>query len=161
MGPVSTQTFATVRRWLRGQPTATRLIELDAEPLFAIVSDVRFHSRWVPLTHIKAPLNKIKVGDTFTANTLGIRDRMTLTSIEDGVAQFRKDGPFMVGSAEIRVEPVAPGVGRVTWSYDAMLAGPLPSFVARALAGLALAPVLRFVIDRMEADILANKHRIG
>lgn len=161
MGPKTPLSLATLRNCLRGRPSATRLIELDAVPLQEIVSDVRFHSRWVPLTRISTGGDKLRPGQSFTANTLGLRDRMTLTSIQDGVAYFRKNGPLLLGSAEIAVTAVAPGVARVTWSYDVTLAGPLPQFLGRALAGLALAPFLRVVVDRMEADILANKHRIG
>lgn len=160
MESFSTQPLATVRRWLRGQPNATRLIEVDSAILFRIVSDVRFHSRWVPFTRIRPADRKIEVGESFTARTLGISDRMTLTSIRDGVAHFEKKGPVFLGSADISVTDVAPGVGRVTWTYDVALAGPLPQFLARALAGLMLAPIVRIVIDRMEADILANMHRI-
>ena len=160
MGPIPASLLAKIRRWLRGQPTVTRLVELDAKRLFAVVSDVRFHSRWVPFTLVRAPKGRIQVGESFTAVTLGLRDKMTLTAIKDGVAHFRKDGPVLLGTSEISVQPVAEGVARVTWSYDATLAGPLPEFVARALAGLLLAPFLRVAIDRMEADILANKHRM-
>src|SRR5690625_2027770 len=161
MAPFPAQSLTAVRRWLRGQPSVSRLIELDAKQLFAIASDVRFHSRWVPLTRIKAPSDRLRVGESFSACTLGLVDRMTLTSIEDGVAHFSKDGPLLLGSAQIEVREVAPGVGRVTWTYDVPIAASLPQFVARSLAGVLLPPVLRIVIVRMEADLLANKHKIG
>ncbi|HLS04413.1 MAG TPA: SRPBCC family protein [Actinomycetales bacterium] len=158
---ISDRTWHILRDALRGRVHASRLIDLDASALFSIVSDVRFHGRWVPLTRIKAPLRRIEPGDSFSAHTLGLRDAMTLVSISDGVAHFRKEGPLLFGSSDIAVREVAPGVGRVSWDYDVSIGGPLPRFIARALAGLVLAPILRIVIDRMEADIAANKHRLN
>lgn len=144
---------------LRGRPSVSRLIELDAKRAFAVAADPRFHYRWVPFTRVRTPRRPLLTGDSFTARTLWfLTDRMTVTSIKDGDAQFRKDGPYLLGTARIHVEPVAKNVSRVTWSYDSEIAGPFPKFIARALAGLALYPILHVVIERMEKDIMRNRH---
>ena len=144
---------------LRGRPSVSRLIELDSKRAFAVAADPRFHYRWVPFTRIRTPRRPLLTGDSFTARTLGfLTDHMTVTSIKDGDAQFRKDGPYLLGTARIQVEAVARNVSRVTWSYDSEIAGPFPKFIARALAGIALYPILHVVIERMEKDIMRNRH---
>lgn len=150
--------------------SASTRLPLPAERAWALVTDVRNHARWIPFTRVDAP-HPLRAGDTFSAATgpagalhrLALVDRMVVAAVtppttapaRPGVATFRKLGPVLLGTAEVRVAPDGPGASVVTWVEDLHLRG-LPrwavSWAARPLAGA----MVRRALRRVRAEVTAG-----
>lgn len=150
--------------------TVSRVLPLRAEDAWALLTDVRNHARWVPLTRVTvndtltsatdpgpAP---VPAGARFTAVTgpwagrgaPGLVDRMVVEHLQaprtddagpgsPGVATYRKLGPVLLGTAGVQVRPLGPGTCEVRWFEDVHLRG-LP----RRLTAAVLRPVARAVV---------------
>jgi hypothetical protein len=144
---------------------ARAVLPLSAAEAWALVTDVRQHERWVPMTRIEAP-GTLEVGDSFTAVTgptartggPGLVDRMTVlradppTAREIGVADYRKDGPVLRGGAGIEVRPLGPDWSEVTWIEQIGLRG-LPTALTDIVARPASRLMLEVVLRRVRRDI--------
>ena len=144
-------------------------LPLTAETAWELVTDVRNHDRWVPLTRIDAPAS-LGLGDGFTAvsgpgarrGVPGLPDRMVVEHLTlpdtaagvTGIATYRKLGPLLLGTAEVRVRPAGDACTLI-WTEDVHLRG-LP----RALTAPVLRPVLegmlRIVVRRLRAEVGAG-----
>lgn len=161
---------------------------LPASPghVWALVTDVRNHARWVPFTRIDVPHDDpatagtstaLLLGATFTAVSgpgarrgfPGLPDRMlvTFSSPPDdgapGEAVYRKLGPVLLGTAGVRVDPIATGSdgttpddgttsSRLTWTEDVHLRG-LPRALTAPLLRPVLALMLRVVLARLRREL--------
>jgi len=133
------------------------------------VTDVRNHARWVPLTRIDAA-PRLAVGDRFVAVTgpgarrrgWGLHDRMVVeradppdpTSGSPGRAVYRKLGPVLLGTAEVRVSPAGDG-SVLEWSEDVHVRGlprTLTAWALRPVLGAMLRVVARRVVDELEGS---------
>jgi len=140
---------------------ARAVLPLPAEEAWSLLTDVRQHERWVPLTRIEAE-RPLGVGDSFTAVTgptarsggPGLVDRMTVlrsqapSAREVGVARYRKDGPVLRGGAGIEVRALGPDWCEVAWTEEIGLRGlptALTDLVSRPVSWLMLDTVLRRV----------------
>ncbi|NLF04485.1 MAG: SRPBCC family protein [Actinomycetales bacterium] len=139
-------------------------LPVPAEEAWALVTDVRNHARWVPLTRVDAA-PALRVGDRFTAVTgpgarrggPGLPDRMVVerlvppTAGRPGRARYRKVGPVLLGTAEVGVRPDGEHA-ELEWIEDVHLRG-LPrgatAWCMRPLLGL----MLRVVVRRLEAEV--------
>ncbi|HWS57164.1 MAG TPA: hypothetical protein VN257_01380 [Actinotalea sp.] len=125
-----------------------RVLPVSATRAWDLVTDVREHARWVPLTRVGAPA-RLSVGETFVAVSgptatrggPGLVDRMVVERLDPpsdsrdptrgagaggsttGVARFRKTGPVLGGFAEIHVRPLGPRHSEVTWVERITLRG--------------------------------------
>lgn len=147
--------------------SATTHLPIPAERAWDLVTDVRNHARWIPLTRIDARY-PLRVGDTFSAATgpagtlhrLALVDRMEVTATtppttappSPGRATYRKLGPVLLGGAEVLVEPAGPDACDVTWVEDIHLRG-LPrwavAWISRPLATL----MVRSALRRVRAEV--------
>ncbi len=142
-------------------------LPLGAEAAWALVTDVRNHARWVPLTRIdSAPL--LAVGDTFTAVSgpgsgrgwPGLPDRMVVERLDPpdpaagapGTAAYRKLGPVLLGTAGVRVAPETTSSCILTWIEDVHLRG-LPRRLTAPLLRPVLGLMLRVVLRRLRREI--------
>lgn len=145
-------------------------LPLSAERAWALVTDVRNHARWIPLTRIDAP-HPLRVGDTFSAATgpagpslhrLALVDRMTVTASvpptttppRPGHATYRKLGPVLLGTAEVHVTPLGPGRSAVTWVEDVHLRG-LPRAAVAWASGPLGAAMVRRALRKVRAEVAA------
>ncbi|HWK93051.1 MAG TPA: hypothetical protein VNR17_12405 [Luteimicrobium sp.] len=130
-------------------------VALAAPEAFALVADPRTHGRWVPLTRFEpgaraddAPPGEPWApgpGATFTVvsgpgarrGVPGFVDRMRITAWtppsttpgdtnRPGLAEFRKLGPVLLGTAGFRVEAVSASSSRVVWWEDVHVTDVLP-----------------------------------
>lgn len=141
-------------------------LPLPAEAAWALVTDVRNHARWVPLTRIDAVAD-LGLGDGFTAvsgpgarrGVPGLPDRMVVEelTVPDsatgavGVARYRKLGPVLLGTAEVRVRP-AGDAATLIWTEDVHLRG-LPRGLTAPLLRPVLEGMLRVVVRRLRAEV--------
>lgn len=148
----------------------TQVVAAPAEEVWELVTDVANHVRWIPLTRIDGTGSR--VGDTFTGVTgptatrggPGLADTMVVdrldppvpargrTPAREGVAVYRKQGPVLLGAAEVRVRPLGPGHCALTWAEDVHLRG-LPRAVGAPLVRLGLDPMLRLVLHRVAQEL--------
>lgn len=152
----------------------TRVLAAPADAVWPLVTDVRNHARWVPLTRID-PVDgtpgEPAVGDRFTGVTgptaprggRGLADTMVVTRFEppapahgrqparEGVAVYRKEGPVLLGEAEVRVRPIGPRHCTVTWVERSHVRG-LPRTVGAALVAPSMAGMARLVLRRVAAE---------
>ncbi len=146
-----------------------RRLPLPAPDAWELVTDVRNHARWVPLTRIDAA-PRLAVGDRFVAVTgqgarrrgWGLHDRMVVeradppdpTSGSPGRAVYRKLGPVLLGTAEVRVSPAGDG-SVLEWSEDVHVRGlprALTAWALRPVLGAMLRVVARRVVDELEGS---------
>lgn len=141
-------------------------LPLPAEAAWALVTDVRNHARWVPLTRIDAAAT-LGLGDGFTAvsgpgarrGVPGLPDRMVVEelTVPDsatgaiGVARYRKLGPVLLGTAEVRVRPAVDACTLI-WTEDVHLRG-LPRGLTAPLLRPVLEGMLRVVVRRLRAEV--------
>ncbi|WP_345044198.1 SRPBCC family protein [Georgenia daeguensis] len=141
-----------------------RTIPAPADETFTLLTDLRGHHRWIPLTTTDAPPPPARPGDALIALTAGIfPDRMQVEEVRPpsddgapGVLVVRKLGPVLLGRVEITVEPVGPDACTVDWREDVWLRGPLPRQLTRlpltppleAMTALALRRVERQIAER-------------
>ena len=161
-------------------------LTLSAEEAWALVTDVRNHARWVPLTRLDvAPAagspttgpgagTGLALGDTFTAVSgpgagrgwPGLPDRMTLEHLTPpdsatgtpGRAVYRKRGPVLLGTAGVHVGPEDPSSCTVVWTEDVHLRG-LPRGLTAPVLRPVLALMLRVVMRRLRAEVNARADR--
>jgi hypothetical protein len=137
---------------------------MSAERAWLSVTDVRNHARWIPLTHMEAEAN-LGVGDTFTGVSgppfppgLRLVDRMRIerldppTTTAEGRAVYRKLGPVLLGTAEVRVRPIGDTACTVTWVEHVHLRGLPPGLTAPILSPL-LAQMTKLALRRMVAEL--------
>ncbi|WP_197024651.1 SRPBCC family protein [Cellulomonas sp. KRMCY2] len=153
----------------RPPATATRVLRVPAEQVWDVVTDVRNHTRWVPMTRIDATAG-LRVGDRFeavsgpfaTAGAPGLADRMVIERLDppstaaatSGLAVYRKLGPVLLGTAEVRVRPLGPDHCALTWVEDVHLRGLPAGATARVLRPV-LGTMLRVVMARASAELRA------
>jgi len=151
-----------------GPPPATATADLPvaADRVWALVTDVRNHVRWIPATRIDTPATTLAVGDTFTAVTgpratrggAGLTDRMTIerldppTATRPGVAVYRKLGPVLLGGATVQVRPTGPASCMLLWTEDVHLRG-LPRALTAPLMRPMAAGMLHHALRRVRAEL--------
>lgn len=148
--------------------TIRRRVLAPAERVWSLVTDVRAHERWVPLTSMKHDDGPPRPGWVFTGVTgvgpLSFADRMVVEVADPprpghtGVFSVRKVGRLLGGWAHIEVAPSTDDPGsagetsELTWAEEIVLR---PEAVGRRLAGI-VDPVTRFafsrVVDRLAAE---------
>ena len=141
------------------------VLPLAAPRAWALVTDVRRHTDWVPMTRIDAGA-ELGAGDTFTAVSgptaptggPGLVDRMTVLRSDPpegrstGVAEYRKDGPVLRGGAGIEVRPLGPAWCEVTWIEQIGVRG-LPTALTDLVSRPASRIMLEVVLRRVRADV--------
>ncbi len=153
----------------------TRVLAAPADVVWELVTDVRNHARWVPLTRIDtdppttpagSPVERFVAvtGPRATRGGGGMADTMVLERFDpprpahgrdpahEGVATYRKVGPVLLGDAEVRVRPLGPRHCAVTWVERVHVRG-LPRAVGAALVGPSLAPMARLVLRRVANEV--------
>lgn len=162
---------ALVRRGPRAA-VAGRTLPLRAEDAWALLTDMRHHVRWIPLTSINAPAT-LPVGAVFTATSgpfatrgaPGLADRMQVVRSDPprtdehgpgraGVAVYRKLGPLLHGTAEIQVRPLGPATCAVRWVERVHLRG-LPAVLTAPLLRPVLRAMVRWALRRVAAEVAA------
>ena len=110
---------------------ASRVIDADAERVFAAITALEFHRDLIPFTQVEAPPPPVQRGDRIVATSIGFfRDTMLVTAARRptgdrrGVVTFAKAGPVLFGQARIAVTPLGASTCRVDWTEDVHL-GPL------------------------------------
>lgn len=166
-----------------GAVTADRLLAAPAEHVWDVVTDVRRHEAWIPMTRIDAA-DTLGLGATFagisgptaTRGGPGLVDRMVVEVLDPpapagrghgartGVARYRKTGPVLLGVAEVRVRPLGPGHTVLTWVEDVYLRlpgrpadRPVPAWwraATGAVVRVPLALMLRLALRRIADDVL-------
>ncbi|WP_182113102.1 MULTISPECIES: SRPBCC family protein [unclassified Actinotalea] len=152
--------------------SVSRVVAAPAGVVWDLVTDVRHHARWVPLTRIDGPDRPVRAGDEFTGVTgptaasggRGVPDVMVVERYDppapahgrdaarEGVATFRKRGPVLMGDAEVRVRPLGSRHSEVTWVERTWLRG-LPRPVGAALTAVAMSGMLHLVLRRVAAEV--------
>ena len=144
---------------------ARAVLPLSADAAWALVTDVRRHADWVPLTRIEAA-QTLGTGDTFTAVSgptarrggPGLVDRMTVLHSEPptaraaGIARYRKDGPLLRGGAGIEVRSLGPDWCEVTWVEEIGARG-LPTAVTDLVSRPSSRLMLAIVLRRLRAEV--------
>ena len=143
--------------------SASRQLPLSAERAWSLVTDVRNHARWIPLTRMEAAAD-LRVGDTFTGVSgppfppgLKLIDRMRIerldppTATTDGRAVYRKLGPVLLGTAEVLVHPLGAAACTVTWVEHVHLRGFPPGLTA-PIVNPVLALMTKLALRRMAAE---------
>lgn len=110
--------------------TIRRTSALPRQTLWDVVTDLREHTRHVPLTDVSVPEGGLVLGAEVSAVTrlgpLAGADRMLVTALEPGRRlRLVKTGRFLRGWADIRVaEATAGEVGsHVEWTEELWLPG--------------------------------------
>lgn len=111
---------------------ASRVIDADAEQVFAAITALELHRDLIPFTRVQAPAPPVQCGHRVVATSLGLlRDTMLITHAEPprgeraGVVVFDKTGPVLLGRARIAVVALGPRTCRVDWTEDVHLIAPL------------------------------------
>ncbi|MFP5333687.1 MAG: SRPBCC family protein [Actinomycetes bacterium] len=109
-----------------------RDVAAPASAVWDALTDWPAHGRWVPFTTVTVTGGTGGTGTTFVGRTalgpLGFDDPMEVvrwqppTPDDAGVATIRKTGRVVLGWAEARVEPLGPGLCRVVWTEDVVIA---------------------------------------
>ncbi|NTW41359.1 MAG: hypothetical protein HGA44_16035 [Cellulomonadaceae bacterium] len=149
-----------------------RVLPIPATRAWSLLTDVRNHARWVPLTSIDAPPAMV-VGDSFTAvslpqlGRLGLVDTMVLERFDAphdapgqagsphapaGVARYVKTGPVLRGWAEVRVRPLGPTHCEVTWVERITLRG-VPGLLTDAVSRPLTRAMLHHVLAAVAREI--------
>lgn len=150
------------------------VLPLAAPQAFALLTDVRRHAAWVPLTRIDVHgpadgAGRLRVGGTFTAVTgpgarrgaPGLPDRMRLDSSEPpadrrpGSARFVKLGPVLTGWAELTVRPLGDALCEATWSERIGVRG-VPAALSDAVGAPLTGAMLRTVLRRAAREVRAR-----
>ncbi|UNX55420.1 hypothetical protein MF406_03910 [Georgenia sp. TF02-10] len=145
-----------------------RTLPVPAAEAFALLTDLRGHGRWTPLTVVDAPPVPPRPGDAVTAVTAcAFVDRMQVVGVRPpdggaaGLLEVRKVGPVLLGSVQISVHPRGPTACEARWEEDVWLRGPLP----RRWTGMVLTPVLEtmsaLALWRVERHLTGRTGRTG
>ncbi|GEL95068.1 SRPBCC family protein [Cellulomonas composti] len=162
----------------------TTRLPVGPDEAWLLLADARNHARWIPLTTVTAdgpPASGVRVravsGPRVAGRRWGLVDRMTIVRAQPpsaghpGVATFRKDGPVLLGSAQIAVRAAgaagpggvarvdAPSSCLVRWTETVHVRGPLPRVThallavpIRAMVHLALRSVRRDLAQRIATE---------
>jgi len=110
--------------------TISRHTALSPEVAWSAMTDLREHTRHVPLTDLEVPQDGLTLGAEVVARTrvgpFAVADRMLVTAWEPGRRlRLRKTGWFLHGWAEIRVDadPAGPPGSVVSWVEELWLPG--------------------------------------
>ncbi|MGC5166753.1 hypothetical protein [Luteimicrobium sp. DT211] len=155
-------------------------LALPARDAFALVADPRTHGTWVPLTRFEPGVAGQDAGPegqlwapgvvaTFTAVSgpgarrggPGFVDRMRITAWapptepgadahRPGLAEFRKLGPVLFGTAGFEVEPLSPSSSRVVWWEDVHMTTVLPRGLTAPVADVVLRLMVRDAWRRLD-----------
>ncbi|HLS49853.1 MAG TPA: SRPBCC family protein [Actinomycetaceae bacterium] len=127
-----------------------RTLDVSAATAFDLLSDLRGHGRWIPLTAMSAPA-RIRRGDVVVARTAGVfLDRMEITAIEaPHRLRLAKLGPWLLGEAGIDIIDLPRGRCEVHWWERVHLAGPLPAWATRAVMRLPLEAMTWLALRRV------------
>lgn len=117
---------------------ASRVLDADAERVFAAITTLEMHRDLIPFTDVDAPDRPVRRGDRIVATSLGLlRDTMLVTAARApegdrrGVVEFAKAGPVLLGQARIAVtalgRPPAGWTGPRTCTSPHRWAGPTRS----------------------------------
>lgn len=149
------------------------VLHVPAPLAFELLTDVRRHAAWVPLTRIDvhgptADDGRLLPGGTFTAVTgpaarrglPGLPDRMRLETADppvgrrQGTARFVKLGPVLTGWAELTVRPLGDALCEVTWTERIGVRG-VPTALSDTMGRPLTAAMLRAVLRRAarEAEV--------
>jgi len=103
-----------------------------AEDVWALLTDWRAHSRWIPATTVTVVEDTGGVGTRFVGRThagpVGFDDPMTVTEFrppdgaEPGRCLIRKTGRVVIGTAGFSVTGTEPHASTVTWWEDVTVA---------------------------------------
>ncbi|MCV2395103.1 SRPBCC family protein [Actinotalea sp. M2MS4P-6] len=156
----------------------TVLLPIPAEQAFALLTDIRRHADWVPLTRIDVlgPTDddgRLVPGGEFVATTgplarsgaPGLADRMRLTELRpprtdaraSGTARYTKVGPVLTGWAVLSVHPLGVACSEVTWT-ERIGVRRIPAAVTDALGTLPTTGMLRTVLGRVAREVAAAPH---
>lgn len=130
---------------------ASRVIDADAERVFAAITSLELHRDLISFTQVLAPPRPVRRGDRIMATSLGFfRDTMLVTAARPpagdrrGAVTFAKTGPILFGQARIAVTPLGASTCRVDWTEDVHLtpllrcAGPLVDRILATMTRRAL-----------------------
>lgn len=129
-----------------------RVVDAQADDVWAVVGNLREHERLIPLTRITAPDRGARAGDSVVAVSVRVVvDRMTVLSVREAPqgarwAELEKTGPLLTGRAHVAVRPWGPGRTLVVWAEDVTFA-PLSGTVAGRLVDAVQDRVLAAMCD--------------
>ncbi len=154
--------------------TLTRRSVADPATLWAVVTDVGAHGRWIPLTRMVTDPGPTRLGWGFAGVTglgpVGFSDAMVITlwappDGETGSGRMRlvKVGRVLLGWADVTVGPGPDGGSVVAWTEEL---GPRPRGLSRLLAPASRrlgAVLFGRALDGMvaEADARAGREAAG
>ncbi|WP_169579591.1 SRPBCC family protein [Ruania albidiflava] len=137
---------------------ASRVIDADAERVFAAITTLELHRDLIPLTRVQAPAPPLRRGDRVVATSLGVlRDTMLVTRTEPpqdgrrGVVVFDKTGPVLLGRARIAVTALGSRTCRVDWTEDVHLVAPW--HLAQPVVDRILAVMTRRALRRFDLQL--------
>ncbi|MDT0167070.1 SRPBCC family protein [Actinotalea sp. AC32] len=170
-GPATTTPDAAARHVPQRRPAvARRVLPLAAEDAWTLLTDMRNHARWIPLTRIDAPAS-LPVGARFTAvsgplavrGAPGFPDTMEVVLAvpphtdphgpgTTGEVTYRKVGPVLHGTASLVVRPLGHDACEVRWEERVHLRGLPPALTAPFLRPV-LAAMVAFALRRVAAEV--------
>ncbi len=108
--------------------TIRRTTPLGPDAAWSAVTDLREHTRHVPLTDVEIRGGGLALGTEVVAVTrlgpLAVADRMLVTGLDPGTRlRLVKTGWFLRGWAEIEVRDAGSGRSEVRWTEELWLAG--------------------------------------
>jgi hypothetical protein len=149
---------------------ARRVLPLRAEDAWDLLTDMRNHVRWIPMTRMDAAPS-LPVGAVFTAvsgpfatqGAPGLADRMQVVEVVPphtdengpgtvGVAVYEKLGPLLLGTAELHVRPLGPDTCEAAWVERVHLRG-LPAVWTAPLLRPVLLGMVTFALHRVHAEV--------
>ncbi|WP_225755177.1 hypothetical protein [Actinotalea sp. Marseille-Q4924] len=149
---------------------ARRVLPLRAEDAWVLLTDMRNHVRWIPMTRMDAAAS-LPVGAVFTAvsgpfatrGAPGVVDRMAVVrSVPPhtdengpgtvGTAVYRKLGPVLLGTAEVQVRPLGPDTCEAAWVERVHLRG-LPAGLTAPILRPVLAAMVTYALRRVDAEL--------
>src|SRR5690625_4526187 len=143
---------------------ARRTLELPQQWAYAVVTAVRHHSLWIPLTTVDAPRRPLREGDVVVGRTAGaFLDRMRVTRA-DPPRELRlvKTGPLLLGEVVITVEARGPSRALVTWTEDDVhLRGPVPPALLRPVLGPLLDGMTALALWRIARSVRRHRRRLA
>lgn len=149
---------------------ARRVLPLRAEDAWTLLTDMRNHVRWIPMTRMDAAPS-LPVGAVFTAvsgpfatrGAPGLADRMAVVSAvpphtdengpgTTGTAVYEKLGPLLLGTAELHVRPLGPDTCEAAWVERVHLRG-LPAALTAPVLRPVLGAMVTYALHRVHAEV--------
>ncbi|WP_152192255.1 SRPBCC family protein [Georgenia satyanarayanai] len=141
---------------------ASRTLDLPQDWAYAVVTAVRHHGRWIPLTRVDAPARALRAGDDVVGRSaLVLVDRMRVTHA-DAPRELRlvKTGPLLLGEVTITVRPDGPSRAVVDWVEEGVhLRGPLPRRLTAALLRPSLEAMTALALWRIHRSVRRERRR--